>query len=176
LPAETDSPTYILPESIPDHPEVPLDDASRADLRVRLNQATALEGGWTRDRFITDPTSRWAVVTTPVVLVTPAVHAFRELWPAIAVARQQETGLVVVATAFDTASLDTLVVNATTGRLHCVAVRAPSDNALAVVAMATDATVVDRTSLQSGYLPPVNLGHCVVWISNPTHSWALTSP
>jgi hypothetical protein len=173
LPADAGTPTYICPDTDPIPVET--DSDSDSDLTARIERATALEGGWARDRFITDPDSRWAVLRAPVVLITPLVHAFRELWPAVSAARDRHTGLVVAATAFDTATLDTLVMNATHGSLACVAVRCPSENALGVVAAATGGSVIDPISLRSGHIPATSLGTCATWVSADVSSWALTA-
>jgi hypothetical protein len=167
------NPQYVLPDDAAKTPPEPLADDRRHALQDAVAKATVIEGGWARDRFVTDPVTRWAVVEGPVVLVTPAVRAFRELWPALAAARDRDAGLVVVATAFDAATLDTLVMNATSGTLACAAVRCPGEAALGVAAMATHARVVPTASLQAGFVTKEMLGTCVTWVSAGAQSWAL---
>ncbi|MDR1512301.1 MAG: hypothetical protein LBS56_02290 [Propionibacteriaceae bacterium] len=162
-PTEDEAGATALPERI----------AVATALRERIARATAIEGGWARDAFVTDEAERWAVVEQPVVLVTGAVHAFRELFPALAQARERRSGLVVVAQSFDQATLDTLVMNKVNGKLDCVAVRAPSEAALAVAAMAVGGRVVDEGSVRSGHVPPGALGTCATWVSAGAQSWAL---
>jgi hypothetical protein len=150
-----------------------LDDEQREQIRAAIRTATVIEGGWARSDFVTDEPGRWAVAAHPVVLVTPAVASFRELLPAVEAARAAGTGLVVVATQFGTATLDTLVMNAVTSKLPGVAVRAPSQNALGVAAMATGGEVADTPALKAGYLPKGTLGTCATWVSAGAQSWAL---
>jgi len=171
--ADAPAPTYIRPTD--DAPGRPLTEERRHELQQAVRQATVIEGGWARDRFVTDPPTRWAVLDRPTVLVTPKVTAFRELWPALAAAQQDadQPALVVVALAFDPATVDTLLMNATAGTLPCVAVRCPTEAALGVAAMATGGQVVDEASLQSGFLPRGALGMCGTWVAAGGQSWAL---
>ncbi|MDR1213603.1 MAG: hypothetical protein LBK54_05910 [Propionibacteriaceae bacterium] len=147
------------------------------DQRQRLEQAiaksTSLEGGWARDRFVTDPDTRWAVLWRPLVLVAERIGSFRELLAPIEEARRLDCGLVVVADGFDPASLDTLSVNALSGRLDCLAVRCPGPSARAVAAMAVGASVVETSQLRAGWLGPDSLGRPAVWVSAQAQSWAI---
>ncbi|MDR1386127.1 MAG: hypothetical protein LBJ44_00760 [Propionibacteriaceae bacterium] len=191
-------PTYVPAHSFDQaRAGQPLSPDRRQYLARAIERATSLEGGWARDRFVTDPETGWAVLWRPLVLVTERIDSFRELLPAIERARLQDCGLVVVASAFDDASLDSLAVNALSGRLDCLAVRCPPDRptttpgagsarrrgrldpaaprhqALAVAAMAAGTAVIESSQLRSGWLGTGGLGHPVVWVSDRSQSWAI---
>ncbi|MDR1079025.1 MAG: hypothetical protein LBL55_10310 [Propionibacteriaceae bacterium] len=151
----------------------PLTPAQRQRLERAIERSTSLEGGWARDRFVTDPETRWAVLWRPLVLVAERIDSFRELLVPIEQARRLDCGLVVVAGGFDPASLDTLSVNALSGRLDCLAVRCPGPQALAVAAMAVGGDVVETSQLQAGWLAPGAWGRPAVWVSAQSQSWAI---
>ena len=133
----------------------------------------AVAGGWADAAFRTVPGAGWAVVHEPLVLVCTGVGSFRELLPAVELAKRSGRGLVVVAPYVEDAAVRTLVANAVQGDFACVAVTGADPAEVKTVAAATRATLVPRSDLQSGWLPVASLGSCAVWVSSEKQSWAL---
>ncbi|MDR1450364.1 MAG: hypothetical protein LBI84_09235 [Propionibacteriaceae bacterium] len=172
LPKDAPAPSYIRPDAA-ECRLAPSDEAGRAALAARLERAVPLAGGWANGRFAADPVTRQAVLAAPVVVCAAAVQAFRELWPAAAAARRRDTGLVVVAASFDASVIDALLANTAAGTMACLAVRCPSEAAVAALAAVAGGAVFDAASLRSGYLPAAALGSCDTWVSGPDSSWVL---
>jgi hypothetical protein len=166
------APAYVTLGDAPG--PVPLGEARRAELGALVAAAAPLAVGWADDRFRTDPASGWAVVDNPLVLVTEAVTAFRELLPLAAAVRQEPAaGLVVAARSFDAATLEALAANLAHRKLSALAVVSPTPESLAAVAAATAAVVVAPADLRAGYLPRAALGTCQTWVSDAVRSWVL---
>jgi len=105
-----------------------------------------------------------------VVLVAESVRYMADLVPAIQAAQNGSTGLVVAAGEITPDVVDTLAMNALSGRLACVCVITTDCESLAG---AVGAPVVPAADLRSGYLPDTVLGHCDVWVSGPDRTWIL---
>lgn len=172
LPADAQPPVYVTEEEA----RTPRADTTTEDLEalsaaVAANDAVA--GGWADAAFVTVPGAGWAVVHEPLVLVCTGVGSFRELLPAVELAKRSGRGLVVVAPYVEDAAVRTLVANAVQGHLACVAVTGADPAQAKGVAAAVGATVVPRSDLQSGWVPVASLGSCAVWVSSAKGSWAL---
>lgn len=153
-----------------------LSTGERAELGRRLEDggSVTIGTGYASSDFVTDPTSGWAVLDEPVVLVcADPVASIRELLGVLERMVLSQTPLVVVAPDLAPEVIATLEVNRIQRRLALVVVVAPDDGERAVVARACGATPTDRSDRQAGYLPPSVLGRCVRWVSTARTSHVL---
>jgi hypothetical protein len=131
--------------------------------------------GYASPDFVTDPTSGWAVLDSPAVLVcADPVDSIRELLPVLERLMMTGTPLVVVAPGLAAEVQSTLEVNAIRQTMRLLAVL-PNAAALASLAAACGAEPVDRSDRQAGYFPPEALGHCERWVSTAKASHVIIS-
>ena len=150
--------------------------ADRDRLSTELHDpATISVGtGYASKSFVTDPSSSWAVLDDPAVLVCAApVTSTRELLPVMERAAMSARALVIVAPSFSADVLATLEVNVIQQKLRLLAVAAKDPEALNQLAAATGATPLQRSDLQAGYVPAEQLGHGRRWVSDQRRSWVL---
>jgi hypothetical protein len=153
-----------------------LSTGERAELGRRLEDggSATIGTGYASSDFVTDPTSGWAVLDEPVVLVcADPVASIRELLGVLERMVLSQTPLVVVAPDLAPEVIATLEVNRIQRRLALVVVVAPDDGERAVVAQACGATPTNRSDRQAGYLPPSVLGRCARWVSTARTSHVL---
>ena len=152
-----------------------LDDAERADLRRRVEEAGLTIGsGYASTDFVTDAGTGWAVLDAPAVLVcADPVASIRELLGVLEPMVLSGTPLVVLAPGLAPEVLGTLEVNHIQRRLTLVAVRCEDAAERERVAQACGAQLVDRADRQAGYLPPSVLGRCGRWVSTARTSHVL---
>lgn len=150
-----------------------LSRTDRDTITAQLTRAdtVTIPDGYASTDFITDPTSGWAVLEAPVVLVCgDPVASLRELLPLLEKLLVTHTPLAVVAPAFSREVRTTLEVNAIRRTLSVLAVQVPDDAQRRVVLDATGATLTDQSDRQAGYLPFDHLGHCDRWVSTAKQS------
>lgn len=149
-------------------PGAGLSTAERSELGRRLEEGegVTIGAGYASGDFVTDPTSGWAVLEEPVVLVCgDRVASVRELLGVLERMVLSQTPLVVVAPELAPEVIATLEVNRIQRRLALVVVVAPDADERARVARACGATPTERSDRQAGYLPPSVLGRCARWVS-----------
>jgi hypothetical protein len=138
-------------------------------------QTVTISTGYASRDFVTDPTSGWAVLDHPAVLVcADPVGSIRELLPVLERLIMTGTPLVVLAPQLASEVQSTLEVNAIQQSMRLLAVT-PDAAALASLAAACGATPVDRSDRQAGYLPPERLGRCERWVSTAKASHVIVS-
>ncbi|SER36474.1 hypothetical protein [Microlunatus flavus] len=183
LPADARPPAYVTEAQARRRPvaQDPEKLGSEIEtLRARLEAATTepfaayeprqVAVGHASDDFVTDPSTRTAVLEDPLVLVcADAVETIRELLPALEHAVRAARPLVVVAPAIAPDVLGTLEVNAIQGKVPGVAVLA-DDAVRAEVAQISHATPVDATDRRSGWADPAAFGHLARWTSTRSSS------
>jgi len=145
----------------------------RTDLQARLDVVTPLKVGWPSADFVTDPTSQWAVLESPIVLVAEAVSRLADLAELIRPAAGNGTALVVAAQRIPPDVMATLSLNAACGRLDCLCLITDD---LDQIAELVSATVLDAADVAAGYCPPAALGHCAWWVSDAKRTWILPVP
>lgn len=133
--------------------------------QIADDQTVTVATGYASRDFVTDPTSGWAVVDQPTVLVcADPVASIREVLPVLEQLIMSGTPLVVVAPGLAPEVLSTLEVNQIRQTMRLLAVT-PTAAGLADLAAACGATPLDRSDRQAGYLPPDHLGTCERWVS-----------
>jgi hypothetical protein len=155
----------------------PLTAGQREQINRQLAdaQTVTVPTGYASRDFITDPTSGWAVLDHPAVLVcADPVSSIRELLPVLERLITTGTPLVVVAPQLAPEVQGTLEVNTLQHRMRLLAVTPPGP-ALYSLAAACGADPVDRSDRQAGYLPPERLGRCERWVSTAKASHVITS-
>jgi len=173
------APSYLsdLQARRPPSETAALSPADRDTIAQQLTQAGTLKiaAGYASKDFVTDPTSGWAVLDQPVILVCgDPVDSLRELIPLLEKLIVTQTPLVVAAPAFAREVRTTLEVNSIRRTMTLLAVEAP-DEVRRSIANATGATVTDQSDRQAGYLPPEHLGHCERWIATAKQSSLITT-
>lgn len=161
---DLDAPTYVLPEDVRARPEPPTGGVGPEDpenVASILAGATRLPIGFASRDFITDPAAGRVVLRSPVVLVAEDIRRVVDLAPVLAAARDQKTGLVVVARSMAEDLVETLGLNARAGRLRCLCVICDD---LDVVAGLAGAQVVPASDLMAGFVPAGALGHVRGWV------------
>lgn len=156
-----------------------LSDAERTTLTRRLEEdgTATIDTGYASADFVTDPSSGWAVLDEPVVLVcADPVASMRELLGVLERMVLSRTPLVVVAPAVAREVQATLEVNRIQQRLSVVVVLARDEDERATVARVCGATPTERGDRQAGYLPPAVLGRCGRWVSTARRSHVLPTP
>jgi len=149
--------------------------ADRTMITMAVDGVAPLALGYASKDFVTDTDKGWAVLTDPLVLVcAEPVAAIRELLPIIELARRLDTGMVIVAPNISDEVLHTLEVNQIQHKLTVLVVTAPQMETLFTIAQQTRAAMIDRSDLQSGYLPPDRVGRCAVWVSSTKQTWIKT--
>lgn len=154
-----------------------LSEAERQFISQQLadpNTVTVDAGYASRD-FITDSSSGWAVLEQPAVLVcADPIETFRELLGTLEKLILSKSPLVIVAPAIAPEVLATLEVNAIRQTMRLLAVIG-KEAGLSTIAAACQATIIDRSDRQSGYLMPDQLGHCERWISTDRASYLVVA-
>jgi len=174
---DTDPPAYLTETDIRaaaarDRPAPQLDADTRPVIESAMKGLEPLAAGWPSADFVTEPETRWAVVDSPIVLVTESVTRLPDLYPIIRLAQDRSAGLVVVAREIAPAVMATLSLNALSKRLPCLAVVTGD---LEAFASRSGARVVEEQDLQSGYIPPDTLGHCRWWVSDAKQTWIIAA-
>jgi hypothetical protein len=149
-----------------------LSDSERESIAQQLADphTVTVDAGYASGDFITDSTSRWAVLERPAVLVCgDTIESFRELITTLEKLILSRTPLVVVAPRIAADVLATLEVNTIRHTMRLLAVIC-NEKGLSTVATACQALIIDRSDRQSGYLAPDQLGHCERWISTAKSS------
>jgi hypothetical protein len=149
-----------------------LSDAERESIAQQLADphTVTVDAGYASGDFITDSSSRWAVLERPAVLVCgDPIESFRELITTLEKLILSSTPLVVVAPRIAAEVLATLEVNTIRHTMRLLAVIC-DEKCLNTVATACQALIIDRSDRQSGYLAPDQLGHCERWISTAKSS------
>lgn len=133
---------------------------------------TVVAAGYASDDLITDQPTRWAVLADAAVLVSDdGLGSLRELLGVLE--RQVPTGhpLVVVAPSISRELIGTFAVNHLQQLISVLPVVVASQQDRRLIAEVTDATVMTRADLQSGYLPEGTLGSCSTWMSTADRSY-----
>lgn len=149
-----------------------LSDAERQSITEQLvdPHTVRIDAGYASRDFITDPSSGWAVLEKPAVLVCgDPIETFRELLGTLEKLILTRAPLVVVAPAIAPEVLATLGVNTIRQTMQLLAVICDDDR-VSTIAAACQAMIIDRSDRQSGYLGPEQLGHCERWISTDRSS------
>ena len=163
----------------PDVPGTVLSEAERAQMTRQLDgdEGLAIRTGYASADFVTDPTSGWAVLDDPAVLVcADPVASTRELLGVLERMSLGRTPLVVVAPAMAPEVLATLEVNHIQRRLELLVVLAPEASERGAVVEACFATPTERADRQAGYVPSSVLGRCDRWVSTARASHLLPWP
>lgn len=180
------APDRTIPGHDGDDPRyVPADDVLRRPLRLALLTpdeqhtldadlagATRIDAVWASDQFATHADPPRTILDDPLVLLVDEVGAMRELLTPLQRARQLGRPLVVVASEFESATIDTLAANRRQLGHRVLAVHATRpvlDNLRQLLATAGSS----RIDLQSGYLPPAALANVRRWVSDGSHSWVI---
>lgn len=153
-----------------------LSPAERDELRTALSAGgvTTIPSGYASAELVTDPTTGWAVLRDPNVLVTDAaITTIRELLGVLERQLPTGRGLVIVAPAVAEELVATFVVNHLQRVITILPVIVPEESHRRRVLEATGGQPASHTDLQSGYVPPGLLGRCSTWISDTRESHLL---
>lgn len=153
-----------------------LSPAERDELRaaLRAEGVTTIPSGYASAELVTDPTTGWAVLRDPNVLVADAaITTIRELLGVLERQLPTGRGLVVVAPAIADELVATFVVNHLQRVVTILAVVVPEETDRRRVLEATGGQPASHPDLQSGYVPPGLLGRCSTWISDARESHVL---
>lgn len=138
-------------------------------------QTVTITTGYASRDFVTDPTSGWAVLDYPAVLVcADRVESIREVLPALERLIMTGTPLLILAPSLSPDVLGTLEVNQIQQTMRLLAVT-PAAADLPALAAAAGASPVDRTDRQAGYLPPERFGRAERWVSTAKASHLIVS-
>jgi hypothetical protein len=147
--------------------------------RTRIAEALKADGtakidaGYLASDFVTDPTTKWAVLAHPRVLVCDqGVETVRELLAVLEKVIVSGAPLVIAAPAFSAVVQSTLLVNMIQRRVRAIPVAADSVQLVRICAT-TGAARIARSDLQSGYVPFDVLGRCGCWVSTATASYVI---
>lgn len=173
VPGVQDSPHYVS-DAVAGREKTPvatLTDTERATIRAEIAGVEPIEVGWAAHGFANDPSTGWAALTEPEILICDdPIVAIRGLLPVLDPARP----LVAVAPEFSAEVVRTLEVNRLQHELSIVAITAnPTERES--IAAATGAQPLSWSDLQAGYLPADHLGRCARWVSDSTRSWIVGS-
>lgn len=153
------------------------DDRERLATELRRPEVISVEAGHASKSFVTDPTSSWAVLDDPVILIcAEPVTSTRELLPIMERSAMSGRALVVAAPFFAPEVLATLEVNVIQQKLRLLAVATRDPETTIKISGAVGATPLARSDLQAGYVPVEQLGHCRRWVSDARRSWVLAGP
>ena len=171
-PGDGPVPAYVTTAS-PRPEAVGLDDATREAIRAKLPGASSFDAGWPSADFVTDPESRWAVLSSPAVLVCPDdLDDVRDLVAVIRRLEPDRPPLVIVAPEFGAALLRTLAANSAHQAFLNLPVALDEPGRKAVCAI-SGATPVPREDLRAGYVPADALGACQTWVADQQTSWVI---
>ncbi len=158
-----------------DAPPTDLTSEERHHISQSFKGAPTLSTGYATRDFITDPTSSWAVLDHPRILVcAEPVESFREILSVCEKLIMARAPLIIAAPAFAQPVLDTLGVNAIQHTMQLLAVT-PNQSDLAQLSQVTGATALSRSDLQAGYVLPEHLGSCDRWVSSATKSFVIST-
>lgn len=151
------------------------EDRQTITRQIADTQTVTIRAGYASKDFVTDPTTGWAVLDRPAVLVcAEPVETFRELLSVLERLVMSRTPLVIVAPSLAPEVLATLEVNQIQQKMRLLAVT-PKPTELPALATACGATMMERADLRAGYTPPDQLGHCERWVSTPRASHLIMS-
>ncbi|WP_375426513.1 hypothetical protein [uncultured Friedmanniella sp.] len=175
--ADAPAPQYLSELQARRAPSTNVADALSAEQRTEITTQLAddrtptVAAGYASADFVTDPTSRWAVLEDPVVCICgDEVVSTRELLGLLERVILSRTPLVLVAPELARDVLSTLEVNRIQRRLSVVVVLVPDAAERERLARLCGARLTERSDRQAGYLPPVDLGRCERWVSTATSS------
>lgn len=158
------------PADVPDTGLGP-DERNEVARQLAAPDTLVVPAGYASPAFVTDPSSGWAVLDSPAVLVCgDAVASTRELLPLLERAVLSSAPVVVVAPSMAREVQGTLEVNRIQRRVAVLVVLLRDPAQLARVAATCRATLSDRGDRQAGYLPPGTLGHCARWVGEERRS------
>jgi hypothetical protein len=144
--------------------------------QIADTHTVTVTAGYASKDFVTDPTSGWAVLDRPAVLVcADPVETVRELLGALEQLIMSRTPLVIVAPRLTPEVLATLEVNQIQQTMKLLVVTPKAAAELSALASACGATMLDRSDLRSGYAPPEQLGRCERWVSTAKASHVIMS-
>lgn len=178
LPTDTPTPRYVsaLQARRVTDPRPPLTDDQRrqVDRELKDSGTVRIPLGFASDAFVTDESTRRAVLDHPRVLVcAEPIMAIRELISALEHMITDRTPLVVVAPAMGPDVLDTLEVNHLQRSLDVVAILSRDPAPIDRIVEATGARLIGRVDLQMGYLSDQDLGRCARWVSERKVSYVV---
>lgn len=177
---EATTPTYVTDvqaHTPPTGQPSSLPEDERAAIRAAIAEVKPVGIGYASKEFVNDAPTGWAALTRPIVLVcAEPVEAIRELLPMIDLSRRTSSPMVIIAPKISKVVVDTLAVNRVQQFLGVVAVQTESLEVQFAIAEQTRAAVVDRSDLQSGYLPADRVGRCAYWVSTAKQTWIVSSP
>lgn len=174
-----DAPRYVTDPRPADAPSLALTDSRRAEIAALLEAASPVAAGMMAPEFVSDPSTGWAVLERPAVLVcAERVETFREIFELHQRMSARGRGLVVIAPDLADEPRETMVVNHQHRSMRLLAVRAqgPELNALTKLC---GATPLSRSDLQAGWVPDDVLGSAEIWVTTSSQTWVLegsTSP
>jgi hypothetical protein len=167
-----EAPEYVVSEDVHGETEAtPLSDDDRERIRDHIADQPRFEAGLASDRFVTDPDSGWGVFDHPLVVVTPRVSAFRELFPVIAAAKKEDAPLVVVTASLDEEPRETFAINVAAGKIRGAVAVAASEAELERLATDLGIAVIDEITLKSGFLSPAAIARPARWVADEHESW-----
>lgn len=142
--------------------------------QIKEESTVKIDVGYANRTFVTDPTSSWAVLDQPMILVcAEPVDTIRELISVLEKLILSKTGLIVVAPALGGEVLGTLEVNKIRQTMPLLAVISPDLAQLDKIATSTGASILERTDLQASYVTPEQLGRCERWVSDNKRSFVI---
>jgi hypothetical protein len=151
------------------------EDRETISRQIADTQTVTIPAGYASKDFVTDPSSGWAVLDKPAVLVcADPVETIRELLGVLEQLNMSRTPLVVVAPGVAPEVLATLEVNQIQQTMQLLAVT-PEASELSALATACGATIMDHADLRSGYAPPGQFGRCERWVSTAKASHVIMS-
>ena len=169
---DIEAPAYILAEDVrTSTTRTALSEQHRESISSSLNETTPLSSGWASSDFVTDMDKGWAVLDSPIIVVTESITRIDDIIPIIAITQRKGTGLVLVAESIAPEVLSTLCLNSLSGRLSCVCILTKD---LDLFAQYSHSTVISSADLTSGYIPGDYIGSCDLWVSDKTRTWIIT--
>jgi hypothetical protein len=163
------------PPAAPRSTALTTQDLDAINRQIADTHTVTVPAGYASKDFATDPTSGWAILDRPAVLVcTDPVETIRELLGVLEQLIMSRTPLVIVAPRLAPEVLATLEVNQIQQTMKLLVVT-PKAAELSALASACGATMLDRSDLRSGYAPPEQLGRCERWVSTAKASHVIMS-
>lgn len=150
--------------------------ADRAQVAAQLKHplTVRVDAGYDSLDFVTDPTSGWAVLDSPRVLVcSEGIETTRELLGVLEKLLLSRTPLVIVTPGLSAEVGSTLQVNHIRQNMSLLTVTTSVVADLTRVARVTGAAVKSRSDLQAGYVWPEHLGRCDRWVSSAKASFLI---
>lgn len=160
-------------------PSTELDALERAEVARQLvdNSTVCIPVGYASGDFVTDSSSKAAILDRPRVLVSAEpVMAIRELIGPLEHMMTDQSAVVIVAPSMTTDVLKTLQVNQIQQRLRVLVVLDTDPEPADTICSVTQARLIDRVDLQSGYVTDADLGFCHRWISYSNTTYLIQNP